>query len=103
MTGLTNSKRRRTQVSYLALRSLLDATRLHYSVFNSHNIAPTNLLVVLVLLDVEGGEVEEPKPERLVDPPEAMWYCQVERADARTGVVERRERREHVLKRCKGL
>lgn len=65
--------------------------------------APTNLLVVLVFLDVKCGEVEETEPESFVEPSEAVWYCQVERADARTGVMERREWREHVLKRCKGL
>ena len=71
--------------------------------FLTFALPPIYLFVVLVLLDIKGVEVEEPKPERLLEPPEAMWYCQVECADARTGVVERRERREHVLKRGKSL
>lgn len=102
--GLMNPTSLRTKASSLALRNLAYApSRLYSPVFNYENGAPTNLLVVLVFLDVKGGEVEEPEAGRLLQPSEAMWYCQVERADARTGVVERRERREHVLKRCKGL
>lgn len=34
----------------------------------------THLLVVLVLLDVEGGEIKEPELTRLVETPQAVWY-----------------------------
>lgn len=58
---------------------------------------------MLVLLDIKGVEVEEPKPRCLLETAKAVRYRQVERANARTGVVERREGRKRVLKRFERL
>ncbi len=58
---------------------------------------------MLVLLDFNTFDVEEPKPRCLQETAQALWYRQVECANARTGVVERREGRKRVLKRFERL